>query len=213
MEMHAMQGQPAPSFAPAGSLRDVPDASLLELATTGDSDAFGEIVRRYERLVRKRCLHYLENESDIEDVMQTVLTKFYRHLPEFEPRCQLSTWLYRITSNACIDHLRHHKRKHSMVVSMYGSAQDGADELGPLEFSDERHHPEAGYLTDELRGALRGAIEALPASRREAFLLREMEGLKYDEIARRLGCSLGAVKSRIFYARESLKQTLATYLD
>lgn len=211
MEMLSYAGQPAPIQPPAGSYADCDDLELVRWAQAGEEAAFSELVRRHSERVYRHCMRYLANESDADDVVQTVFSNMFRHLHRFEPRCKFSTWLYRIATNACIDHARHTRRMMDRIEPAPMRTDGGAAVIADWEHPDESYSPESEYNRRELQVALVKALETLSPVQREAFEMAELEGLKYEEIARRAGVSLGSVKSRIFNARRKLMAALESY--
>lgn len=159
--------------------------------------AFEEIVRAHEKVVYHMALQTLGNREDAEDAAQDVFLKAYTSLKSFRGESKISVWLYRITSNVCIDMLRRRKD----VTSLSG---DEDDILGEMELPDESFDPAVIAQRRDLQENLRAALQHLPRDQREAFLLRVVAEQSYDEIAQTLGLDLGTVKSRIFRARKKL---------
>ncbi len=171
---------------------------MLRRAQKGDSAAFEEIVRAHETTVYHLALRQLGSREDAEDAAQEVFLKAYTGLQSFRGESKLSVWLYRITSNVCIDILRRRKE----TVSLSNVNEDGE----PMEFElpDARFDPAALAERKDLRERVGAALNCLPPDAREILLLRELGGQSYDEIAQTLELDLGTVKSRIFRARKKL---------
>jgi len=180
------------------------DTDLVKLAKADQPEAFSEIIRRYRNRVAWHCRNYLGNDWDVEDVVQTVFLNAYRHLPRFEPRVLLITWLCRIATNACIDLLRKQSREPSWGSVTEGETADKPDHVAVFPHAVRTDDPQSAHERCELGAAIWAAIGQLPRRQREAFELREFEGLHYEQIAQRLNISVGAVKSRLYYARQML---------
>lgn len=178
------------------------ELSILQRARKGDSAAFEEIVRAYEKTVYNLALRTLGNREDAEDAVQETFLKAYTALPGFRGESKLSVWLYRIASNVCTDALRRRRE----TVSLSAETEDGEREV---EIADLRFDPAAAAEKNALRTAVREAMNALPDASRRVLLLRELGGLSYDEIARTLEIDVGTVKSRIFRGRKKLCVLLA----
>lgn len=175
------------------------DRLLVQRAAQGDTDAFSELVSLHQRMVYGLALRRLGNPHDAEEVAQTAFLNAWRGLGTFKGESSFATWLYRLTSNACIDHLRQNGKRGADC-----SLED--ESLPPLP--DHGPGPEEQTLQRERQEALRRAIDQLPAEQRTILLLREMDGLRYEEIARLLHLELGTVKSRLARARLALRDRL-----
>ena len=174
------------------------DAKLVSLAQTGDFAAFEEIVRKYRNDVYGLSYHFLRNREEAWDVSQEVFIKTHRSLARFRGESSFKTWLLRITANQCKDYLK--KRRLDAV---------------PFDEGIETHDAPSGVLgpdttveARELGEAINKALEALPVKHRTAFLLREFEGLSYEEMAKVMDCNLGTVMSRLHHARKKLQNSL-----
>ena len=176
------------------------DRLLVQRAAQGDADAFAELVNLHQRMVYGLALRKLGNPHDAEEVAQTAFLNAWRGLKAFKGDSSFATWLYRLTSNACIDHLRQNGKR-----TEDRSLED--ENLPPLP--DHKPGPEEQTLRRERQEALRKAIDQLPTEQRTVLLLREMDGLTYDEIAQLLHLELGTVKSRLARARLALRDRLA----
>ncbi|MBE6996601.1 MAG: sigma-70 family RNA polymerase sigma factor [Ruminococcaceae bacterium] len=174
------------------------ELSLLRRAQSGDSAAFEAIVRAHEATVYRLALRQLGSREDAEDAAQEVFLKAYTGLQSFRGDSKLSVWLYRITSNVCIDLLRRRRE----TVSLSVETEDGGSE--ELEVPDARFDPAALAERRDLRERIGAALSALPPEAREILLLRELGGESYEEIAQTLQLDIGTVKSRIFRARKKL---------
>lgn len=174
------------------------EARLIDLARSGDFAAFEELVRRYRNDVYGLSYHFLRNREEAWDVSQEVFIKAHRSLVRFRGESSFKTWLMRITANQCKDHLK--KRRLDAV---------------PFDEAIETHDapsavlgPDATVEAHELGEAITKALESLPFKHRTAFMLREFEGLTYEEMAKVMDCNLGTVMSRLHHARKKLQAAL-----
>lgn len=173
---------------------------LARRAAGGDEDAFAQLVGLHEKKVYGLALRMCGNPEDAADAAQEAFLAAWKGLPRFRGEAGFSTWLYRLTSNAAIDHLRRVKRQRGEV------SLDGG---GPgLDAVDDAPSPQAQAEATELREAVAEGLSMLSEDHRQALLLRELRGLSYEEIASELRVDLGTVKSRISRARGSLRKIL-----
>ncbi len=173
---------------------------LARRAAGGDEDAFAQLVGLHEKKVYGLALRMCGNPEDAADAAQEAFLAAWKGLPRFRGEAGFSTWLYRLTSNAAIDHLRRVKRQRG-EVSLAGG--------GPgLDAVDNAPSPQAQAEETELREAVAEGLSMLSEDHRQALLLRELRGLSYEEIASELRVDLGTVKSRISRARGSLRKIL-----
>jgi RNA polymerase sigma-70 factor (ECF subfamily) len=182
----------------------VDDAELVASARAGDSDAFAALVGRYEsRIVR--LVRGMVPESDTEDVTQEAFLKAYRKLGNFDGRSSFYTWLFRIAANTAMDWRKKERhRRHAPLPE----GEEGEDRVPSSEAG-----PETAATRRELAARIDAAIEALPEKYHEILVLREIEGLSYEEISAQLGMSKGTVESRLFRARERLREKLAPWME
>ncbi len=180
------------------------DAELLASARAGDPDAFATLIGRYEtRIVR--LVRGMVPESDTEDVTQEAFLKAFRKIGNFDGRSSFYTWLYRITANTAMDWRKKERhRRHAPLPE----GPEGDDAVQSLEAG-----PETTVTRRELAARIDTAIAALPDKYREILLLREIEGLSYEEISKELGMSKGTVESRLFRARERLREVLTPWMQ
>ena len=173
---------------------------LARRAAGGDEDAFAQLVGLHEKKVYGLALRMCGNPEDAADAAQEAFLAAWKGLPRFRGEAGFSTWLYRLTSNAAIDHLRRVKRQRGEV------SLDGG---GPgLDAVDDAPSPQAQAEETERREAVAEGLSMLSEDHRQALLLRELRGLSYEEIASELRVDLGTVKSRISRARGSLRKIL-----
>jgi RNA polymerase sigma-70 factor (ECF subfamily) len=174
---------------------------FLDRLRAGDAPAFEELVMTYQHRVFGVALRMLGNRAEAEDVAQEAFVRAHRALGGFRGDAKLSTWLYAITSRLCLNRLASGERR---------MARQGEDAL--LRLSDAGPRPDAALERRELETALGRAIAELPEDRRIVVVLRDLEGLSYEEIAQVLELELGTVRSRLHRARAELKEKLERFL-
>lgn len=188
------------------------DDELIASFKDGDHTAFQELVLKYEQRVYNHCLRMVSDDVESYDLTQEVFLKVFRKIKNYEHTYSFYTWLYRITVNCCIDYLRR-KRRHIQSVSLSSSQSDDSGDAGKeQDIPDSTFVPDTALLNRELDDVLQAAIGQLSEKLRSIIILKEVEGFSYEEIADVLGCSRGTVKSRLFRARERLKELLADYV-
>ncbi len=184
------------------------DRNLVDQATGGDREAFGALVRRHQDRVFNLAYQIVRNREDALDVAQEAFVKAFSSLSSFKGEASFTTWMHRIAVNLAIDTLRRRRR---------GDASVYDDRVAVAEEGESRvpapDNPEAALESQQVRRLLTRGIEALPPTHRAVLILREVDGLSYDEIARAVGCSLGTVMSRLFYARRKLQKILRPHLN
>jgi len=178
---------------------------IIESVLAGNTEAFEILVLENQTQVYNLALRMVGNEQDAYDISQDAFIKAFRSLDSFRGDSKFSVWLYRLTSNLCLDFLRSKKRNNVVSLTTYSPDDDEATEL---EIPDERFSPEAELEKTELKNAVNAALSKLPDDQREILLLRELHGMSYDEIAEELSLEPGTVKSRIFRARKRLCKIL-----
>lgn len=186
------------------------DKQLVERVQRGDKQAFDLLVLKYQHRIIKLVSRYIRDPSDAMDVAQDAFLKAYRALPNFRGESAFYTWLYRIAINTAKNYLVMQSR-HLLETEVIPESEEG--EQFELESTlKEYSTPENMVLTDEIQATIVAAIDDLPDDLRTAILLREVEGLSYEEIANVMGCPVGTVRSRIFRARESVDNRLKPLL-
>ena len=177
------------------------EREIIEKVLSGDTEAFEALVIEHQNKVYSLALRMVGNEEDARDMAQEAFIRAFNSLTGFRGDSKFSVWLYRLTSNICIDFIRSRAKKRT--VSMTWTDEDG-DDAGELEVPDERFSPEAQLERTLTRESVRRGLDSLSPQYREILLLREINGLSYDEIGEALGIEPGTVKSRIFRARKKL---------
>ena len=176
------------------------EAAVINAVLDGDVNAYEYLVKAYEKNVYNLALRMVGNSEDAYDMSQEAFIKAYNSLHSFRGDSKFSVWLYRIVSNVCLDYLRARNRK--ATVSLSVENDDGEDV--EMDIADEASSPQALLDRSLTRDAVRRGLQALPPDHREILLLREIQGLSYEEIADTLDLEVGTVKSRIFRARKKL---------
>ena len=176
------------------------EAMIVRKVLQGDVNAFEKLVTEYERAVYAIAQRMTGNAEDAADMTQETFIKAYNSLSSFRGDSKFSVWLYRIANNVCLDFLRSRSRKPTVSLS----AEDDDGEETQLDIADESQSPELLLESALTRDAVRRGLDSLPPDYKQILLLREIQGLSYEEIAAALGIESGTVKSRIFRARKRL---------
>jgi RNA polymerase sigma-70 factor (ECF subfamily) len=177
------------------------DTDLISRAAGGDSSAFQALVERHRSMVYRVAYQFAGNHHDAEDIAQEVFIKVYRSLDRFRQDAQLTSWMYRIVMNACIDHRR---RQRLAVAAPFGEEA----EQRMLNTPEERPDPEERAYAGELGQVLESEIGRLPNGQRVVFVMRHHQGMKLSEIAGALGLAEGTVKRQLHAAVHRLRQAL-----
>ena len=182
------------------------DDSLLQRAATGDMDAFEELILGYEKLIYNITYRMLGNAEDARDASQEVLIKIYKNLGKCTSIKAFKSWVYTVANNTCIDEIRKRKNKPFESLNKLIQTEDG-DIQQQLPADDPT--PEERFLEQERREILQQAICQLSPEHRTLIVLRDIQGLHYEELANATGTSLGTVKSRLSRARTQLCQIIS----
>lgn len=183
---------------------DSDELSIINRFKEDEESAFEELVLKYQDRIYNLCRHMLGNTHEAEDAAQDTFLKAYQKLKDFKPEAALYTWLYRIAVNTCLDY-----KKRPFFESLFKKAEGDEFIDGP---SSDWPSPEKLYESKQIGLALHKSIRKLPIKLRTAIVLKEIEGLSYEEIADVLEVSIGTVKSRISRAREELKGLMKDYI-
>lgn len=190
------------------SERDV-DAELVARVQRGDKQAFDLLVLKYQRKIMRLLSRMIRDSSEVEDVTQEAFIKAYRALPQFRGDSAFYTWLYRIAINTARNWLAQNGRRPSTSFSKENEEGETFDATDNLTDSS---NPEAEMASRQIADTVNKAINDLPEELRNAIVLRELEGMSYEDIAESMNCPIGTVRSRIFRARESIAQRLRPLL-
>lgn len=181
------------------------DQSLVQRVQQGDRRAFDVLVLRYQQRIVKLIMRYVHDPVEAQDVAQEAFIKAYRALPTFRGDSAFYTWLHRIAINTAKNHLVSLKRR---PVDYSLDLQDPENYEANARLRDE-DSPEGLVMQQELQQVVAQAIASLPEELRTAIMLREIDGLSYEEIASTMECPIGTVRSRIFRAREAIDSSIA----
>ena len=176
------------------------EAMIVQQVVSGDTQAFEMLVLEYQKNVYNIALRMVGNAEDAADMSQEAFIKAYNAITSFKGESRFSVWLYRIVSNVCLDFLRSRSRRPESSLTV----ENDEGETVELEIADEELSPEKLLETKLSCEAVRRGLDSLPAEYRQILLLREIQGMSYDEIAQLLSLESGTVKSRIFRARKKL---------
>ena len=180
------------------------EKDLIRRAKSGDQDAFGQLVLAHQNKVYTLCVHMVTNREEAEDLAQEAFLKAWRSLSSFQEESSFATWMHRLTTNVCLDHLRKQARRQNISTAV--SLDD--EESGWTEPDDHTQDPQRRLEQREQRELLAKALNELPEHHRRLIIMREVSGLSYQEIADALDADLGTVKSGISRARERLRKIL-----
>ncbi len=187
------------------------DAVLVAAHLAGDPLAFTELVRRYQGRLLAHVARMIGDRDRGEDLVQEAFVRIHRHLGRFDPRRRFSTWAYAIAGNLAKNELRDRRRSPLVLHQTLTEGRQDGDR--PLEFPDSSTQPDRLYRQRRLRALVEETVEQLGPAHREVFLLRELEGRSYEDIAEITGCSLGTVKSRLSRARTRFADLIRPHLD
>ena len=189
----------------------IDDKDLVEAARRGDRDAFRTLFERYHRRAYGLAFGVIRNPDDALDIVQDAFIKAHKHLDKFEGTSSFYTWLYRIVMNLAIDHLRKHRRIRPVELDeQHLDEAVGDDTLLPKLLGG---NPGRALLDKEIRARIEVALGELSDNHRTVLVMRELEGLSYEEMAQAMGCSKGTIMSRLFHARKNMQKRLADLLD
>ena len=186
------------------------DQRLVERVQAGDRLAFDELVAKYQRKLNRLLLRYIRDHAEVEDVAQEAFLKAYRALPSFRGESAFYTWLYRIGVNTAKNYLMAKSRRTPTTTEVDADEAEAFEDAGLLH---DVNTPEHILQSKQVGQTVNAAMDALPEDLRNAIVLREIEGLSYEEIAAEMGCPIGTVRSRIFRAREAVAEKLRPLLD
>lgn len=191
-------------------LRALEDGDVVSAFLAGEERAFEELVQRYQGRLLNFVYRTIGDRDRAEDLVQEVFIRVYRHLGRFDRAKKFSTWIYTIASNLAKNELRNRSRNPLVLFQTIKAKFE--DEERPLQFEDAHARPDDLYRKRHLREVVESSVSRLPAHHREVFVLRELEGKSYEEIAEITGVNLGTVKSRLNRARSSFAEIVEPLL-
>ncbi|GBG01520.1 RNA polymerase sigma factor [Azospira sp. I13] len=186
------------------------DQKLVERAQSGEKRAFELLVAKYQRKLGRLLSRFIRDPAEVEDVAQEAFIKAYRALPSFRGDSAFYTWLYRIGINTAKNYLVAQGRRAPTSTEFDSEEAETFDDGEQLR---DINTPENLLLSKQIGETVNAAMDALPEELRTAIMLRELEGLSYEEIAKIMDCPIGTVRSRIFRAREAVATKLRPLLD
>ncbi len=202
----------APRPPAAAALSNDDNAALVTRYLAGETRAFDELVRRYHGRLCNFIFRMIGDRERAEDLVQEAFVRVHRHLHRFDTTKKFSTWVYTICSNLAKNELRNRSRS---PLIFYQSARAAAaeEDTRPLQFEDVSSRPDDMFANRHLRELVEQTVAKLSGHHREVFILRELEGKSYEEIAEITHCNLGTVKSRLNRARHSFAEMIAPFID
>jgi RNA polymerase sigma-70 factor (ECF subfamily) len=182
------------------------DTVLINKAQNGDESAFNELVYRYDRNVLALTLKYVNDRDDAKDIYQEVFLRVFRGLKNFKFKSEFSTWLYRITVNVCLTHIKSGKKQTMVRIN----SDMGNDDIDNIVGSDDAaNSPDEVLSRNEFTGSVKEALENLSPKQKMIFILKHFEGYKIREIALMIDCGEGTVKKYLFEANRKLREQLS----
>ena len=185
------------------------ERTLISLLKQGHNEAFRVLIQQYQKRIYRIAYGITLDYEESLDIAQDVFLKVYQNIHKFEEEAKLSTWLYRITVNHCLNWQRRWKRR----FRWHHEPLETSDMANRPELGTDTEKPETLYQAKEFEQLFQQKLKALPEGARAVFVLRELEGLSYDEIAQTLKIKPGTVSSKLFYARRKLKESLEDYAN
>jgi RNA polymerase sigma-70 factor (ECF subfamily) len=193
------------------AVSELDEASLIRAAQKGDADAFERLVRQYDRSVLRIAMNLLRAPEEARDVYQEAFLKVYRNLHSFRFDCSFHTWLYRIVTNVCLDHLR--KRKVRREESTVVDTPDGVvDRVSQVAEEGAHSNPERQMWNRELAGKIERSLNSLTPRERAVFELRHYEGLRLRAIGEIIGTTEEAAKNCLFRATQKMRSSLESFV-
>ena len=193
-------------------LRRMDDGEVVTAFLEGEERAFQELVERYQTRLLNFIYRTVGDRERAEDLVQEVFIRIYRHLHRFDRSKKFSTWAYTIASNLAKNELRNRSRNPLVLFqTLRGTRNEEEDR--PLQFEDLQSRPDDLYRKRHLRSLVEETVSQLPEHHRQVFVLRELEGKSYEEIAEITDCNLGTVKSRLNRARTAFASIIEPSLD
>lgn len=191
------------------------DRALVDAARAGDHDAFRQLFERYHRRAFSLAYGMLHNTDDALDIVQEGFIKAHRYLDKFQGTSSFYTWFYRIVMNLAIDHIRKHKRARHVdfndaIAHLEQDAPVGEEALLPKILGQ---NPGKSLARKQIREQIAEALATLSDNHRAVLVMRELEGLSYEEMAQVMECSKGTIMSRLFHARRNMQKQLLQFME
>ena len=187
------------------------ELQLVEKAIAGNTDAFQSLVTKYQKKVYNIAYRMMGNEEDAKDMAQEALVKAFKSINKFRLDAAFETWLYRITTNTCLDELRKNKKKGNQIsIDVYKSENS---DIPMRELAVDKNGPEVEFLKRERQRVLHNAIKDMSDDYKRVIILRDIQGFSYDEIAEMCETNVGTIKSRINRGRSMLKEKLLLHRE
>lgn len=203
--MNSAQGVTVKIMAKENTNPSASDETLVRAAHQGDMNAFEELVKRHREKIFARAFSMLRNEDEAVDLSQEAWVKAWQRLNQFQGDSSFVTWITRIVINLCLDHLRKQKRQKTDSIEQMDEETGGVERQLPVITPN----PTEKLERQELRVRINRALDQLSEEHRTVLVLHEFEEMEYKEIAKTMGCSIGTVMSRLFYARRRMASLLA----
>ncbi|CAA9327752.1 MAG: RNA polymerase sigma factor RpoE [uncultured Gemmatimonadetes bacterium] len=211
IDVFARAPKPADPASARSALKQLDDSGVVAAFLDGEKRAFGELVERYQTRLLNFVYRTTGDRERAEDLVQETFIRVYRHLHRFDQSKKFSTWVYTIASNLAKNELRNRSRNPLVLFQTIKKNWDA--DARPLEWEDNTYRPDDLFRKRHLKSMVESAVDQLPEHHRTVFILREMEGKTYEEIADITGANLGTVKSRLNRARNNFAQLIAPLLD
>ena len=207
--VHPLAEAPSKTRPPVSDLSELDDEVLVQRAQDGDRRAFKVLMERYQRRVYAVAFGFLRNQEDALDVVQEAFIKVHRYIGKFQGNSGFYTWLYRIVANLCIDHLRRAKRHRDVefddrIRHDEREAHAGTDLTHLTQLGDPREM----LRRKEILAAVHESLDHLSDKHRAVIIMREFQGMSYEEMAQAMECSKGTIMSRLFHARKNMQRLL-----
>jgi len=188
------------------------DVSLMLEFQKGDISSFEKLLQKHKESIVNIIYQFIGERDEAEDLAVEVFLRVYRAAKKYEAKAKFTTWLYKITTNLCLNEIRKKAKLQTISLSKTISAGEEKEEELIEKIADAAPSPQQILEKKERNALIRKAIDSLPAKQRMATILQIYEGLSYKEISRILGCSVKSVERRLYWARTNLKERLSSYL-
>jgi RNA polymerase sigma-70 factor (ECF subfamily) len=185
------------------------EKEIIEKVKKGETKYFAEIINKYKKVVFGHAYNFLRNKEEAEDASQEIFVSIFNNLKKFRGDAKISTWIYRITVNTCKNRLKQLQRlRGRMTEEIYEPGAEEKPSLVDRIKEKEEKEPDKSFASDEIKNTVYKRIDELTPEQRQVITMRDVDGLSYDDMARVLKISVSAVKSKLFRARENLREKL-----